>query len=113
MYQSVRSLMADRRFSSILISQWMRMLIAAWRKMIAPSTKFAPLAHDHRAQHLAAELEAQRERNALRHGEPCMRLIFTKSDNALRAGKQENDRSRSSRRMIPNCTRYFNTLSAQ
>ena len=39
MYQSVRSLMADRRFSSILISQWMRMLIAAWRKMIAPSTR--------------------------------------------------------------------------
>lgn len=62
---------------------------------------FAPLTYDHRAQHLAAELEAQRERNALRHGEPCMRLIFTKSDNALRAGKQENDRSRSLQKNDP------------
>ena len=102
MYQSARSLMADRRFSSILISQWMRMLIRRVEENDRTEhEKFAPLAHDHRAQHLAAELEAQRERNALRHGEPCMRLIFTKSDNALRAGKQENDRSRSLQKNDP------------
>ena len=100
MYQSVRSLMADRRFSSILISQWMRMLIAAWRKMIAPSTR-SSLHSRTITVRSTSPLEAQRERNALRHGEPCMRLIFTKSDNALRAGKQENDRSRSLQKNDP------------
>lgn len=55
--------------------------------------KLAPLAHDHRAQHLAAELEAQRERNALRHGQTRVRLLFNKPDNTFYAGDKENNRS--------------------
>lgn len=55
--------------------------------------KLAPLAHDHRAQNLAAELEAQRERDALRNGEPRMWLLFAKSDDALYGGEKEDHRS--------------------
>lgn len=57
--------------------------------------KLTPLTHDHRAQHLAAELEAQGERDTLRHGQPRVRLLFAKPYNALYTGDKENNRSRS------------------
>ena len=60
----------------------------------AKDKELAPFAHEHRAKHLAAELEAQRKRDPLRHGKPCMRLFSDQPDNALHAGNEEDDRSR-------------------
>ena len=59
----------------------------------AKHKQLAPLANDHRAQNLAAELEAKRECDALGNREPRMRLLSAKSDDALYGGEKENHRS--------------------
>ena len=59
----------------------------------AEHKKLAPLTHDHRAQHLTAKLEAQRERDTLRHGKTRVRLLFTKPDNTLHAGTEQDNGS--------------------
>ena len=48
----------------------------------------------HRAQHLAAKLEAQRKCDPLRHGKARVRLFFAKPNNAFHAGANQDDSSR-------------------